>query len=396
MKTPKFTGIIVNGQSDLADIVINEVDPIMQIVKKLSDYGTALAALRESSPDVLFVDVSGTVDKAIPLIERARREAPELSVVMIGAERDPDLLLKGLRAGICDFFDLPRARAEIVPALEKHLRRKAASTVSTAEIAAVFSLKGGQGVTSLAVNLADTLHHLTDTRVLLLDLNLYLGDVSTYLDLGPLYTPFDFLNDIERMDEQLLLSSLTRHPKGFRVLAASDEINDADRVSGQDISRILEALKPYLNYIVVDLPHTLSERTLAITDKADHLILPVQQSIPVIKHVRKTQELFEQLNYDREKIKIVANRFQSSDDITREDMEAVFQQPLFATLSNDHATFLSAVVAGVPLDAAHGKKPIHRDYCALGIRLFGIPRAPPKRSWWQKLIHRSTETRPLP
>ena len=388
MQTPKFTGIIVNGQSDLADLVVSEVDPIMQIVKKLSDHSTALAALREAPPDVLFVDVSEAAEAAIPLIERAQREAPGLRVVMIGAERNPDILLKGLRAGICDFFDLPRARAEIVPSLEKHLRQKTAIPKAGAEIAAVFSLKGGQGVTSLAVNLADTLQQLTGRRVLLIDLNLYIGDVSAYLDLEALYTPFDFLNDIERMDEQLLLSSLTLHPNGFRVLAASDEINDADRISGKDITRLLEVVRPHMDYILVDLPHTLSERTLAVTDTADHILLPVQQSIPVVKHVRKTLELFEQLAYSREKLKIVANRFQAANDITREDLESVFVQPLFATLRNDHATFEAAVAAGKPLGAAQGSKPVHRDYCDLGGRLFGIDLAPPAHSWWQKLVTR--------
>ena len=75
------------------------------------------------------------------------------------------------------------------------------------------------GVTTVALNLAGHLFDLTRDKVLLLDLNLFMGDVASYLNMEPAYTPYDLMRDVDRMDENLMFSSVTRHTSGFYVMA---------------------------------------------------------------------------------------------------------------------------------------------------------------------------------
>ena len=55
--------------------------------------------------------------------------------------------------------------------------------VSQSKIITVYSNKGGIGKTTIAVNLAAELAKVTKDKVALVDLNLQLGDISTFLNL---------------------------------------------------------------------------------------------------------------------------------------------------------------------------------------------------------------------
>ena len=242
-------------------------------------------------------------------------------------------------------------------------------------------MKGGQGVTSIATNLADHIHTLTGDKVLLVDMNLYMGDVSVFLELPATYTPFDMLKDIERMDENLLFSSLTLHPRGFYVLTAPDEISDADQVSGEDINRILNVLGAYLDHVVIDLPHDFAERSLAVLEAADTILLLVQQSMPVIKSVQKAIELFEELGFDEKKVRIVLNRYTEKNELTPDDISYVLNWPVFARIANDFHSLTEVTNKGKTLDTARPETRVNKDMAALSVLLTGIKPERPSGKW---------------
>ncbi|MGB0640798.1 MAG: AAA family ATPase, partial [Myxococcota bacterium] len=59
---------------------------------------------------------------------------------------------------------------------------------------AILGSKGGVGTTTIAANLAATLAHEQQQQVLVIDLNLFLGDVGLHLGLEKEPTVMQFLN----------------------------------------------------------------------------------------------------------------------------------------------------------------------------------------------------------
>ena len=375
---------IFGAQNGLRGLLQRELEGRVQ----LNDGLSPAEAGGPQAPAVAFVVASDDGEAALALVRRSLRQAPATPVLLVCRRKDPDLILKALRCGVADYLALPEESGTLETALARVLGRTEAAG-SRGEVTAVFSLKGGQGVTSLAVNLADQLHLLAGERVALLDLNLYMGDSALMLSSAPAYTPFDLVRDLPRMDADLLFSSLFRHPRGFHLLAATAEIGDPEQIDGNDVSAVLAFLQRHLGQVVIDLPHDFGERTVATMQAADRLLLVVQQTTPAVKSVQSTLQLLDELGFENERIKIVVNRFTAGGDLGRDDLAYVLQRPVYAEIRNDYDAVTRAVNAGQPLAAAFPRGAITRDVAQLAARLAGVeivaaaPAGPVRR-----LLHR--------
>jgi pilus assembly protein CpaE len=368
--TQPFTGLIVSKDADLVERIRPQIQPLVRELKAVDGLRPALDAYRKAPSDLLITHLAENPRAGLKFVRQIKQHFPETAVIAVANEKNPDLILAGLRVGVSDFLVLPTRKEEIRIAVQRALSN-GKSPRSTAEIIALFSLKGGQGVTSLAVNLADQIQAIRDANVLLLDLNLYMGEVGAYLNSPPSYTPFDLLRDVERVDENLLFSSLNRHPRKFYVLTAPEEISDAEQITGDDVQRMLALLSEHFDYIVVDLPHTFSGQAMAAMDAADHLVLVTIQSITAVKAVQRTLELFKELNYDDKKVKILLNRYLKNSDLGIRELGDIFQRPIFAAVSNNYRVLNETANKHQVVSQAHGKSALNRDLQNLTRRLIG-------------------------
>ncbi len=383
----KVTGIIVGDRQDLADLLAAEVAPLVSVARRSRDAADALNMLNRERFDAIFVDVSRAAEAALTLVHRAVQQHSKAAVILYAEGKDPDLILEGFRHGGSDYIDLSNGRKEILPAVRRALGRAGAGSAPVqGKIAALFSVKGGQGVTSLAVNLADRIASIHGGKVLLFDLNLHMGDVGLYLDRASEYTPFDLLKDLERMDENLLFSSIGRNPEGFYILAAPEEISDAEQITGAHLTRMLELLRTHFDHLVLDLPHDFSERTLAALFLADRVFLVAQQGLPEIRSLQSAIELFRELQMENGKAAVILNRYFKDGQIAAGDLEEVLHRPVFGTVANDYRPLNESVSRGKPLAASFPKARITRDIDALAQRIVGGAGESKKRSRWRSKL----------
>lgn len=383
----KIKSVIIGKTEILGEAFQSELAPIAEVVGRFADPSTAYTAIKNLRPEVIFIDVDNERATGFALARHLKNILPATALFFVSREKDPDVILEGLRIGVADFLVFPCEDGNIRKAVRDALG-KAEAGGHSGEITAVFSMKGGQGVTSIATNLADHIHALTNDKVILVDMNLYMGDVSVFLEMPTTYTPFDMLKEIDRMDENLLFSSLTMHPRGFYVLTAPDEISDADQISGEDINRILNVLRAYLDHIVIDLPHDFAERSLAVLEASDTILLLAQQSMPVIKSVQKAIKLFEELGFDEKKVRIVLNRYLEKNELTSDDISYVLNWPVFARIVNDFYSLSDVINKGKTLDMARPNTKINKDMEALSILLTGIKPERQSRGRWTDIVDR--------
>ena len=91
-------------------------------------------------------------------------------------------------------------------------------------IISVAGASGGVGTTSVGVNLACALAQGPERSVVLVDLDLSLGDADVFLDMIPDYTLLDVAQNISRLDLALLRKSLTKWIRQFPSVINCDKI----------------------------------------------------------------------------------------------------------------------------------------------------------------------------
>jgi len=103
------------------------------------------------------------------------------------------------------------------------------------QVIAVVAPKGGQGKTTIAINLATGLAEVAPNSVVLVDSDLQFGDVGNALDVVAVRTLADIV-DSSVDDEMVLKTSLARHSDDFFVVPAPRTPEDADNVSAEDLA----------------------------------------------------------------------------------------------------------------------------------------------------------------
>jgi len=157
-------------------------------------------------------------------------------VIVISPTKDPEMILRSMRAGAREFV-LESDHEELRLAVRTHAKMTV-SGGDIGQVVTIFGAKGGVGSTSIAVNLAGSMQR-RGLRVVLVDLDLHLGDVLSFLDVAGTYSITDVLANMSRLDRDLLASSVTKHRSGISVLAQSSKVEEAEQIKSADVSALL-------------------------------------------------------------------------------------------------------------------------------------------------------------
>jgi len=233
------------------------------------------------------------------------------------------------------------------------------------KIVTVYSPKGGSGCTTIAVNLALTLHN-EDTRVALVDGNLQFGDVAVFVNEQGKNTIIDLAPRAEELDPEIVEEVMLKHAaSGLHILAAPSRPEYAEKVSSGQFSRVLEYLRQIYAYVVIDTASLLTDVTLAAIDISDLIVLVSTQDIPSIKNCRLFLDLSQTLGIERDRILFAMNRYDKRINITPERVAENLKQEVSSVIPMDEATVMKAVNRGVPFVLEAKNQPATRGILSL-------------------------------
>src|SRR3954464_14800709 len=132
-------------------------------------------------------------------------------VIVISPTKDPELILRSMRAGAREFV-LESDHEELRLAVRTHAKMTVAGG-DIGQVVTIFGAKGGVGSTAIAVNLAGSMQR-RGLRVVRADPDTHLGDVLSFLDVAGTYSITDVLANMNRLDRDLLATSVTKHRSG--------------------------------------------------------------------------------------------------------------------------------------------------------------------------------------
>ena len=167
----------------------------------------------------------------------------------------------------------------------------------TGIITAIVAPRGGAGVTTIATNLAVALAHRAPDRVVLVDLHVLFGHVPVLLNLSP-RTSLASISPValRQMDRENLDFYLTTHAESsLRVLPSALQPEEAELVSGEHVSAVLELLKRQFQYVIVDVGRGFSEVSLAAIERAANIVIVCTPDRVGLRGVTECQRIFADL-----------------------------------------------------------------------------------------------------
>ena len=268
--------------------------------------------LTESGCDVVVVDLDGDVDVALNLVEDICSHNPALTVMVFSSSREPDLLVRCMRAGARELLTEPLKKNALVDAivrasarrLEVDRQKKVAGKVLVFR-----GVKGGSGVTTVASNFAVALKKESGQDVVLVDLNLELGDAGVVLGLKPGFSVKDALRNPSRLDQDFVLSLLGEHESGLWVLSAADDCGATSEIENGALGKLLYLLRDRFPFVVVDAGPSLGPAGNVVFEMADLVYLVMQVDIPAMRNAIRLISSIQGQADGPSRIELVLNRY---------------------------------------------------------------------------------------
>lgn len=361
----------------------DDIEKYLKDMEHVSVSGTAgdLASGYEmvirSKPMVVIMEIDSDQKQAFDLIGQITKNYPGTCVFATSADNSSDTILKAMRSGCTEYLLRPVSGHDLANSLGKvgrlMVQRPApAAAIEKGKVIACFSPKGGVGNTTVATNLAVSLHQASQKPVVLVDLDLEGGDTTMFLNLKTKYTISDVTTNITRLDQAFLQGVLSRHSSGIHLLAEPQRVEEAETITPGQVREVLELLRTMFTYVIVDTEIGYGERNLAAFDTSDLVLLVGILSLPSLKNIQKALDVFVRLGYDTNKVKLVINRHLRKGEISVTDAEKALNYKAFTQIPNDYTNVMASINRGMPLTLFAPHSDISRSFKELAnqTRLF--------------------------
>lgn len=312
--------------------------------------GEPLAPLvRLASADALLVEGSCGDPGDLATIEKLTTERRSLAVLMLSQVHGPDELIAAMRAGVREVLQSPPKPAELAAALARIARRRV-EREPKGRVVSFIPCKGGSGATFLAANLAHMLATVAKRRTGLIDLDLVYGDASFFVAAEPAKSSVvDIAQQVDRLDSQMLASSMLSVAPRFFMLSAPAEPEAALSVTAPQLERIIEVAREAFEFVVLDVQRAFDPLTVTALDRSDAIYLVMENMIPCVRDAKRLVGALRSLGYADSKLRLVLNRYERRSVVTTAEIERAVGLKVSHLVPNSWDDVAQSANLGVPL-----------------------------------------------
>lgn len=229
-------------------------------------------------PDLALVDVMMPEIDGYEVVRRLRQhpQTSEMGIIILTARGQPVDETAALQAGADMHLPKPVNIDMLSKAVETLLAEARESGAPRAALP-ILGLRGGTGVTTMAVNLAVLLQQVGPT--VLWDLSPSSGHAALFLGLQPRTHWGFYLRDASTPISALL----RQHKSGLQVLSAPPVPGMFGWFTENAVEDILKNLMDTARFVVIDMPSTLDATVNPIMNAAKKLLLVAGDDPPAIQ-----------------------------------------------------------------------------------------------------------------
>jgi DNA-binding response OmpR family regulator/CO dehydrogenase nickel-insertion accessory protein CooC1 len=296
------------------------------------------------NPDLILLDVMLPEMDGYEVARRLRAVSltAETPILMFTAKTQLDDKVTGFESGADDYLTKPTHPTELRAHVKALLTRPKKGKLPTAPLrevkrsftVGVIAPRGGQGVTTVAVNLGDALRITAKSDVIVAELRPGMGTLGP--DMGepnPIFLAELLSAGLSDISRQKIQEKLYTHSNGLRLLFGSVQARDGLLANTPDLMEALvEQLRFLSPYLVLDLGaglRPLVQKILSSCSEILVLVEPVTNSVIFSKAL--ITDLADLIGSQQQIHPIVVNRIRSDTQLTMAQMEETLgQTPLIA------------------------------------------------------------------
>jgi DNA-binding response OmpR family regulator len=319
------------------------------------DGADGIAKAQQLHPEVAIVDLMMPGMNGFQVVHKLRENpaTADISIMILTARAQPVDRDAAMAAKADTYMAKPVSPSELLLAVKELLVKHSQATLPPNLVLTVFSLRGGVGTTTVAVNLALALQQAS-RPVCLVDLCMKSGHVAAQMRLKAQVTWAELLPQVGNLSLDGLKQVLLRHDSGVWVLPSP--FLPTPPPPGEAIVRLLGLLKPGFGATIADLGAfgDVGRAALAVSD----LILTVlSPEVASLQTSAATLRTLKALNVPDHKIMLVANNVAPRFSLSTAAIEKALGRTLCANLPYDEAQ-AQALSQGSPLMVSQPDSPL--------------------------------------
>lgn len=357
--------------------LVEQLPDRLKIVGTAEDDQDALEKIDSCSPDVVVITQDGGDSDLVMIARKIYVYKPRIITVVFGHNMEGSLLTQLIDSGVryadeyphdaTEFADSLRKLIEVESARAGYLTQNRNTLLTSSTTIGFYAPKAGVGTTTCAVNTAIALSKM-GKKVFIIDLDLEFGDAASFLDLHPKKTIADLCSDFE--GENMSISDIESyselHTSGVYLLSAPKSPEFAENVTSEKVGNIIETLKVYFEYIIVDLPAGLASKHAEFFGMMNRIYLVSQLQLTSVTAAKQALNIIGVLG-KRDNVNIIVNRHSKVDFITLKDLHKIANCRIVVSIPADYKMMMSSEMRGIPLVTGYPRSSIAKAFRNLAI-----------------------------
>jgi CheY-like chemotaxis protein/MinD-like ATPase involved in chromosome partitioning or flagellar assembly len=286
------------------------------------------------NPDLILLDIMMPGMDGYEVAKRLRANplTTNTPILMFTAKSQLDDKVTGFEAGADDYLTKPTHPSELHAHVKALLARTSKTRAGTnplpaekpAFIIGVLSSRGGQGVSTVAVNLGEALRIASKTDVIVAELRPGMGSIGP--DLGesnPAALAELLTGNLADMTRQKVKDSLYTHQTGLRILFGSAQPKDTILANElAPLETLVNRLSFLTPYLVLDLGAGLTPLAQKLAALCDVIYVVAEPVVNSVVHSKLLVDDLVGLGVSKPSIQVVmVNRARSDTQLTMAQIE---------------------------------------------------------------------------
>ena len=293
-----------------------------------------LEKAENENPDLIVLDVMMPGMDGYEVAKRLRANplTADTPILIFTAKTQLDEKVTGFEAGADDYLTKPTHPSELNAHVKALLARSSKGKVATsplpsekrALIIGILSPRGGQGVSTVAVNLGGALLQTTKADVIVAELRPGMGSLGPDLgELKPKALTELLSGNIADMTRQKVKEELFVHETGLRLLFGSVEPKDTALANfAAPMEALVNRLSYLTPYLVLDLGAGLTSLTQKLVASCNLIFVLVEPVANALTHSRMLINDLIDAGVPKANVQVVVvNRIRSDTQLTMQEME---------------------------------------------------------------------------
>lgn len=333
-RTPRKI-LVVDDDLDTLKLVGTTLEKQGFAIIAAKDGTEALEKVAEHSPDLILLDIMMPKLDGYAVTQRLRSnpKTANIPIILFTAKGQVEDKVAGLEVGADEYLTKPTHPAELIARVRNLLKRPTSmlpplpesSRTVVSTVVGVMAGKGGQGTSTLAVNLAFGFQQrFAGSQVLLAELRPGRGDVSTLFG----YTNPQGLNDLLKKNPQdihrsTVENALVTHKSGIKMLLSSYRPQDVSLFSAaEQMGALVRELARMVPYAVLDLGVGLHPANQRALEQCTKLIIVVEPDPRTMLQTKGLIDDLDKIGFPKNKVMaVMVNRVRTDQSMSAADIQ---------------------------------------------------------------------------